>query len=172
MNETTTKTSDVLLIWQAPSRPFKKRDRSYFQTIAGLVFLIVMILFFVKEWLLIGVVLALVFVSYVLASVEPVKLTYKITTKGLWVGELFYKFSDLTEYWFEESLNYHVLVVISPIHAPGKLNIVLGDVNHEKVDGVLREKLIFREKPLKSVVDSMGDWLKQKVPLEEASPKI
>ena len=165
--EQTTNNKDVLLTWNAPARPFKKRDKSYFQTIAGLVFLIVMILFFVKEWLLIGVVLALVFVSYVLAAVEPEKLTYPFTTKGVWIGEQFHKFTECTEYWFEEQLGHTLLIIIAPYTTAGRINLVVHNSEKNKLDELLREKLIYREKPLKNVIDGMADWFKQKVPLED-----
>ena len=39
----------TLLKWQAPIRPFKKRDREYYTTIAAIVFLLAVILLFLKE---------------------------------------------------------------------------------------------------------------------------
>src|SRR3989344_2790499 len=72
----------TLLNWRSPSRPFKKRSRDYFTTIAAIVFLIGVILLFIKEFLLIGVILALMFVSYVLATVPPEEVEHEISTEG------------------------------------------------------------------------------------------
>src|SRR5438105_2897615 len=70
----------TLLTWHASSRPFRKKDSSYYRTIAILVSLLVIIALFAHEFLLILVILALMFVSYVLAFVPPSDVDYKIST--------------------------------------------------------------------------------------------
>lgn len=159
--------SDVLISWEEAARPFKKRDATFFQTTGALAFLIIAILFFIREWLIIGTALAVVFVSYVLASVPPPVILYKITEKGVWVGDEFYRFSEFTEYWFEKHLENTVLVLLLPTRRIGRLTLVIPHDHKEKIDEALRKRLVFREKPLKSMVDSLSDWMKQKVPLEE-----
>src|SRR3989344_3962647 len=79
----------TLFAWKAPLRPFKKRDREYYTTVGAIVFLVAVILFFLKEWLLIGVVVALAFVSYVFASVPPGEDEHMVTNKGIRTGERF-----------------------------------------------------------------------------------
>jgi hypothetical protein len=159
--------SDTLVSWKEASRPFKKRDSAFFQTTGALAFLIVAILFFIREWLIIGTALAVVFVSYVLAAVPPSTIWYKITEKGIWVDDIFYRFSELTEYWFEKHLENMVLVIMMPTRKVGRLTLVVPFEKKEKIDEVLRKRLVFREKPLKSMVDSLSDWVSKKVPLEE-----
>ena len=158
---------DVLYKWTAPARPFKKRDRVFFQTAIAFVFLLAAILFFIKEWLLIGVILAVFFVGYALSAVEPPQVRIQITKKGVWVGEEFYKFSEMAEYWFEKNLESEVLVLTLPLKTPGRLDLVLSGVSKVEVDAVFREKLVFREKPIKSFVDNLSEWLKKKFPFEE-----
>lgn len=158
---------DVLLEWKAPARPFKKRDKTYFQTVVALVFLLFAISLYFREWLLIGVILGVFFVAYVLSAVEPPEIKIKITKKGIWIHEEFYKFSEMGEYWFEKNLESRVVVITLPARAPGRLDLVLGSVNRQQIDLVLRERLVFREKPLKNFVDKASEWLQKKVPLEE-----
>jgi predicted DNA-binding transcriptional regulator len=76
-----------LYSWTAPSRPFKKRNREFYTTIATLVILLSVILLFAKEFLLIGVILSFGFVSYVLATVPPGKVSHRLTNKGIRTGE-------------------------------------------------------------------------------------
>lgn len=158
---------DVLVSWTASARPFKKRDKTYYQTSGALAFLLVVILLFVKEWLLIALVLALFFVAYGLASIEPPKIKIQITNKGLWVEDEFHKFSEMTEYWFEKRLEQEIVVLIIPMKPPGRIDVVIDKSLKERIDGVLREKLVFREKPLKTFIDKASEWLSSKVPLEE-----
>ena len=51
----------TLISWEAPSRPFKKKDRSYYTTIAILVILLVLISFLFREFLLKGLQLGRIF---------------------------------------------------------------------------------------------------------------
>lgn len=161
------RTSDELLVWEAPTRPFKKRDRTFFQTVIALAFLLVVISFFLREWLLIGSILAIVFLSYVLAAVPPSIIHNKITTKGIWVGDTFYKFSEILQYWFEHQLENTVLVLLTQMGT--EVNVVIPTGKKKEIDALLRDKLVFREKPLKNAIDKIGEWLQKSIPLEENS---
>jgi len=154
-----------LLVWQANSRPFKKRDREYFTTIAAVVFLLVVILFFLKEWLLIIVILSLMFVSYVLATVPPQKETYKITTRGVTIGERSFKWSELSQFWFEKKWDNQILNIATLLNFPRQLHLTLGNLSKEEVLQVM-EKYLALEEPKKSFIDKAADWLQDKFPLE------
>lgn len=155
----------TLLVWQAPTRPFKKRDKEYFSTIAAIVFLLVIILFFIKEWLLIGVVIALMFVSYVLATVPPEKITYKITTRGVVIGDKTYKWSQLRRFWFSTKWNSQIICFETLMVFPRQLRLVLGGEKKEEVKKIVEKYLIYEE-PKKSLIDKTAVWLEEKVPLE------
>lgn len=162
------KQSDVLFEWKDVARPFKKRDKSFFFNIAALAFLIIVILFFMREFLIIATALSVVFVAYALVAVPPPIIPYKVTEKGIWIDDIFYRYSEMSEYWFENHLETTVLCILVPGRRVGRMLLVIPQDKKESVDGYLRKRLVFREKPLKSTIDRMGDWLKNKVPLEEA----
>jgi hypothetical protein len=159
--------TDTLLEWKAAARPFKKRDQSFFLNIAALAFLIIVILFFMREFLIIGTALAVVFVAYTLVAVPPPIISYKITEKGIWIDEVFYRFSELSEYWFEAHLESVVLVATLPQRKIGRILLVVPFEKRNEIDDLLRSRLVFREKPLKTTIDRFADFLKSKVPLEE-----
>ncbi|MFC1711003.1 hypothetical protein ACFLZ1_00285 [Patescibacteria group bacterium] len=154
-----------LLVWEAASRPYKKRDREYFTTIAAVVFLLVVILVFLKEWLLIGVIIAFMFFSYVLATVPPQQETYKITSRGIKVGDKTYYWEQFIRFWFSKKFNSQVLNIETRLTFPKHVQLVLGNIKEEKVKGILEKYLIF-EKPQKSFVDKSADWLQKTFPLE------
>jgi hypothetical protein len=154
-----------LLKWKALSRPFKKRDRDYFTTIAAIVFLLAVILFFLKEWLLIVVILSLMFLAYVLATVPPSEETYKITTRGVSIGEKTYPWNQLIQFWFEEKQQTKVLNIKTVLNFPGELHLVLGDQKQEKIKETVEKYLVF-EKPKPTLFDKAANWLKEKFPLE------
>src|SRR3989304_9772352 len=75
--------NEILLSWKGPSHPFKKRNKIFYQTVAALTFLLVVIVFFLREFMLIGVILSITFVVYAISSVPPVEVEHKITPLGL-----------------------------------------------------------------------------------------
>lgn len=160
---------EALLEWKAPARPFKKRNREYYQTILAFIFLLAVILFFLKEFLLIGAILALFFVSYVLSSVPPKKVKHRITRHGFETEGKLYRFEELFDFWFEKKWGQE-MVVIRSYRLPGKIIALLGEVKRDKLKEVLEEKIPFREKPEKNWTDRAGEWLAKKISPKEKSP--
>ena len=82
--------NEILLSWKSPSHPFKKRNRIFYQTVAAITFLLVVIVFFLHEFMLIGVILSVAFVVYVISTVPPVEVEHKVTPLGFEnAGKLF-----------------------------------------------------------------------------------
>ncbi|PIS09574.1 hypothetical protein COT75_00865 [Candidatus Beckwithbacteria bacterium CG10_big_fil_rev_8_21_14_0_10_34_10] len=154
-----------ILSWQAAIRPFKKRGREYFSTVGAIVFLLVIILLFIKEWVLVAVVLALMFLSYVLATVPPGEVKHQITTRGIKTGEKLYKWEWLTRFWFTKKWNMEILNVETILVFPKRLQLILKDKGREEVRKAM-EKYLTLEKPKKTSLDRASEWLQEKVPLE------
>lgn len=156
----------TLLFWEAPSRPFRKKDRSFYTTIAIIVILLVLILLLAREFLLIGAILALAFVAYVLAFVPPHNIKYRISTQGLTIGEDFYFWHFLDAFWFKEKEGSKVLHIQTRFRFPGQLMLVLGDQNEEKVKKIVARFLPFVEVPYKSWMEKWTESLQKNFPLE------
>lgn len=154
-----------LLAWKAPARPFKKREREYFSTSGAIVFLLSIILLFLKEWLLIGVIIALTFLSYVLASIEPEETEHKVTTRGVFTGKKLFEWPRLGRFWISEKWGHKVLYIEQFIGMPTQLLMLLGKQTEKNIKRVLEKYLIY-EKPGKTVVDKASEWLAKKIPLE------
>lgn len=154
-----------LLKWEAAVRPFKKRDKDYYTTIAAIVFLLAVILLFLKEWLLIAVLIALMFVAYVLATVEPEKTEHEITTRGVMTGGKNYAFGDLKNFWFSKKWKDTILNVETKLKFPGRLMFLLGGKTESQVREVLKDYLV-EEVPEETFMDRSSKWLQEKVPLE------
>ena len=155
-----------LLKWEAPVRPFKKRDREYYTTIAAIVFLLAVILLFLKEWLLIAVMVALMFVAYVLATVPPENTSHEITTLGLVVSGKSYLWKELRRFWFSRKWSETILHLDTNLKFPGRLMLLLGGIPEARVKELL-EKQIQYEVPEKTFMDRSAAWLSAKIPLEK-----
>lgn len=156
----------TLLIWHAPARPFRKKDRSYYTTIAILVMLLILIALLAQEVLLIGVLLALAFVAYVLGFIPPEEVEYKISTQGVTIGNHFYFWQDLDSFWFSQKEGQGVLNILTHLRFPGMLLLVLGNQNEEQVKKMVARYLPFYEIAPKSLLDKWAESLQKHFPLE------
>ncbi len=159
----------TVLIWKSPARPFKRRDREYFTTIAAIVFLLAVILLFLKEFLLIGVILAFMFVSYVLATVSPEEVEHKITTEGITTGSKSYLWNEMKDFYFVEKWGSKIVNINTKLKFPGRLIILLGDQDEKKIKEELGKYLSYRESAPVTWMDNAADWLSQRVQLEKPS---
>lgn len=155
-----------LLKWESPVRPFKKRDKDYYTTIAAIVFLLAVILLFLKEWLLIAVMVALTFVTYVLATVEPENTEHEITTRGIVTGGKSYLWRDLRAFWFSKKWKDNILNIDTNLKFPSRLMMLAGGKSESQVKEILKKHLE-EEMPEDTFMDRSAKWLQEKVPLEK-----
>jgi len=156
----------TLVSWKSPLRVFKKRNKKHFTNLIMVVFLISAVLVFFKEFLLVGVILALVFVAYVNSTIEPSEFEHKITTKGITSGGHTYLWEELKEFWLDQKGARTVLNVDTTVRFPGRLFIVLNEENTEEVKRALSKYLSFREEQEVSWMDRMTGWFSQKLQLD------
>lgn len=161
------KQEEVYLSWFSPSRLFKQRDKEYFTNIGAIVFLLTVILVFAREFLLIAAVLSIVFLIYVLSTVPPEEVTHRLTNLGMESAGHFYRWEELSEFWFEEQWG-QVMLVIRPVFGP-RIIVLLGNQDKANVRQIIAKHLPFREQPEKSWVDNAASWLTKKIPLEKPS---
>ena len=154
-----------LYTWQAPSRPFKKRNREFYTTIGALVILLSVILLFAKEFLLIGVILSFGFVAYVLASVAPEDVKHTLTNKGVRSAKKLYLWSELGRFWWDDKWKQKILHIETKDAFPGRIQLLLGKGNEKKINDIISKYLI-KEKPEPTWLDKSSKWLQEKIPLE------
>jgi hypothetical protein len=161
------KKEEVYLTWISPSRLFKKRNKEFYTNIGAIVFLLVVILVFAREYMFILAILSIVFFIYVTSTVPPEDVKHRLTNKGIESAGHFYHWEELAEFWFEKQWE-QTKMVIRPVFGP-YLIILLGTQDQDKVREIVTKYLAFREQPQKSFVDNAANWLSEKIPLEKPS---
>lgn len=156
----------VLVSWTAPSRPYRKKERSYYTTVALLIGLVSVIAFLWGERLLIGALLALGFLVYVLNFTPPGDVEYKISSQGITIGDHFYHWEELDSFWFSEKEGHKVLNILTKFRFPGLLMMVTGDVSEEELKVVVARYLPFHEIAPKSTLEKWSEGLQKHFPLE------
>lgn len=161
--------NEVLISWKGPSHPFKKRDKIFYQTVAALTFLFVVIVFFLHEFLLIGVILSVAFVVYVISTVPPVEVEHTVTPLGFENAGRLYRWIELYAFWIEKKWDYTVLIIQTRLPFPPQIRAVItADIDEKKVKEILGKYLLYLDKPPKSVIDSLSRFLSEKFPLESS----
>ena len=160
----TPKKEELLFSWRAPARPFKRRDRNFFTTVAALGVLIGLILFFLEGILAVAVVAAIVFLVYILFTVAPEEVEYKITNKGSMLGEKKHLWGEFRRFWFTKRLDSNLLVV-EIVNFPGRLEMVIQVEEKSKIREVLEQYLI-HEEAAPNFLDRAAAWMSKKIPLE------
>ncbi len=156
----------TLISWKAASRPYRKKERSYYTTVALLILLVSMIAFLWGERLLIGALLALGFLVYVLNFTPPGDIDYKISTQGITIGDHFYHWEELDSFWFSKKEGLDILNILTKFRFPGLLMMVMGDTPQDELKRITARYLPFHEIAPKSTLEKWSDSLQKHFPLE------
>lgn len=155
----------TLLSWKAPIRPFKTRNREFWTTVLSIAFLLAIILIFIKEWLLIAVIAAIIFVYYVLSSVPPEEIEHRITNRGVRFAGNEYLWEEISQFWISEKWGQKILNLETKFRFPGRLELLFKIEDEGKILEILK-KYLPEEAPPSSFLDRASSWLAKKVPLE------
>jgi hypothetical protein len=161
--------SKVFYKWQAPMRVFVKRDRRWFFTAGLIALLLIFFLVIVDKPLLIAVILATLFLLYVLATTKPEILVHEITNKGIYTLKKLYKWSDLNTYWFVNIDGQDVLYVDTKLRFTPRLILLVGEGSMKEINNALQEYLPYRyaEKQSKLSIRLDGKY----IPVEDLPGK-
>lgn len=155
---------EVIIKWNAPSRPFKKRNKQYHTTIITIALLLSLILFFAGQVITVAVVFAVAFLAYVTSTIPPHTVENKITTYGIRTDDLLFYWQELGRFWFDESLGDRILYVESG-KFPYRLTLLIGKIQEQELSEILSEVLL-KQKPELTPTEKFAEWLKKKVPLD------
>lgn len=151
-----------LFIWTSPSRPFKRRDRQFYVTTFAIAGIVSLILLFAEGMMPVLLIISLVFLYYVLSTVEPEKIEYKITTKGVKIAGRLTTWNYMNSFWFTKKLDTPLLVIDVAL-IPGRIEMVIEDKDKEILKREISAFIPYEEIP-NSGLDKATDWLSSKLP--------
>lgn len=152
-----------IISWKSPVRIFKPRSQRYFIKVGlyALVFGLAAIVF--QEYFLVGVIIAIVFVVYVLALAEPEVIEHKITNMGITSGGRAFLWEELDAFWFEKRGDDRLLLVQTDLHFPTRLIILLTTVSERTLLEILERHLHFHHAPVHTLMDKWAHTLQKRV---------
>lgn len=162
---TTPQVEKVLLEWSAPARPYKERTREFYTTVLSIAFLLGVILLLLKEFLLIGVIIAFAFLSYVLSTHKPEDVKHQLTSQGIRTDGKLYPWNTLVNFWLRPEMSQEVVFVKTVSKIPGAILMVVSPSKRAEIIKALGDHLPLIEYQ-DGFVDRAGKWLGNKIPLE------
>jgi hypothetical protein len=157
-------TERVLLDWQAPARPFKKKTAQYYITITLIVGLIALIFAMGGQFLVVAVVIAVAFLAYVMAAVPPNMAHHQVTNIGIRSDGQLFVWEEMGRFWFESQAEV-MLVHIELRRFPFRITLLLGEQPANDVKTLLEQALL-HERPQPTAFENAAAWLKRMIPLE------
>lgn len=152
----------VLYSWNAPARPFKRRNKDFWVTAIAIAVVVGLILFIVEGFMPVILLVALVFLFYVMNSVEPGNIEYKITNYGINMAGKVTEWDRVTRFWFSRRFD-NKLLIFETFSLPGRLELVVNDSDIDKLRSALTKYLIEEEAP-PSYLDKTANWFSKKLP--------
>jgi hypothetical protein len=150
-----------LFAWKAKSRPFKKRPREYWVTIVAIASLLSFIMFLAEGTMPVILIISVIFLYYVLSTVEPHDVSFRITDKGVRIEDKLTEWNELTRYWFTEKLD-SVTLNFEMTMFPGRLEMMISEKDINKLRQIL-SKYLPEEEPQKTSFDRTSDWVSKKI---------
>ena len=153
---------EIILTWLAPSRPFKRRNKDFYVTLIAIAAIVGLIVFLIDGWLPVILIISLVFLFYVMSSVEPEATKHGVTTWGVRVGGDLIDWIDLGRFWFSRRFDNDLLILEANVLG-GRIELVVNPKDKTKIEKVLSRYLIHEEIP-PSRLDKASNWFSKKLP--------
>lgn len=151
-----------LFTWVAPTRPFKRRDKQFYVTVVSIASMVCLILFIAEGAMPVILVISIIFLYYVMSTVEPSTIEYKITNKGVKVGGKRTDWMFFGRFWFSKRYDSDLLVFETGI-MPYRMELVIKTEDKESIQNILKDYLV-EEEISPSNIDKAIDWFSKKLP--------
>jgi len=140
----------ILLTWQASSRPFKRRSKDFYVTLVTMASVVGLVIFLVEGFMPILLLISLLFLFYVLSTVEPETIEYQITSLGIRIADKTTEWEMMKQFWFTKRFGCELLV-IEIFRIPGRIELVIGEGKKTEIKKELEKRLVHQEVPASSL---------------------
>ena len=153
---------EELVSWLAYARPFKRRNREFYITLIAMAFIVGLVLFLAEGWLPVVLIISLLFLFYVMNTVEPEIIKYQITTRGIRIAGKRTDWSIMRHFWFTKRYDSELLVV-GTTSLPGRMELVIDPAKKAAIRKTLLKYLPEEKVPV-SFLDRAANWFSKKIP--------
>jgi len=134
-----------LFEWEAPDRYEFKLNQKPFLIIVILSLFFILLLAILRNYFLMGSVIALLFVIYVFGTTKPQIVKHKITARGLDTGGKLYEWFLLKNFYFTKKNGQLMLLVETSLRLPAMLMFLVNEKDMKAIFVLLQEKLLYKD---------------------------
>ncbi len=150
----------ILFSWKAPARPFKRRDREFWVRVIAISGIAGLILFLAEGAMPVILLIAIVFLFYILSTVEPEEIEFKITNRGIKMAGQTTDWSFLSRFWFTKR-GGNDLLIFETFSLLGRLEVIINPKDKEEIQKALSKYVLHEEAPA-TYLDKATNWFSQK----------
>lgn len=150
-----------LFSWRAPARPFKRRDRQFWVRLLTIAGVFGLILFLIEGVMPVILIISLLFLFYILSTVEPEEIEYTITNRGVKISDQTIDFFSINRFWFAKRFGSEVLI-LETTNVFGRLELMISEADVDKIRKTLSEYLN-EEESSPARMDKVAGWVSKKI---------
>ena len=154
-----------LFEWRAPSKIDRKRTKSEQTQIMLIVLFCVLVTVLLGEILVAVMFAVLAALYFIVMTSKPLYLDCLITTLGVKVGEKYYFWSDMSQFWFEnrgESRVMYLRVVYPNLQ---KIRLIIHKPDEEEIQTKMGMYLLYK-KPQQTSTEKLIKAVGDKLPID------
>jgi len=151
-----------LVSWKAAARPFKRRGKRFYVTVFAMAGIGGVVLFAIEGIMPVVLIIALVFLFYVLSTVEPEEIEYAVTNKGIKIAGKKTEWPYLGRFWFRHQYDSELLA-IEASNLVGRMELVIDKDKKSEIKKALSSHLTEEEIP-PAYLDKAANWFADKLP--------
>ncbi len=154
-----------IYVWVQMERPFKKRNREFWLTAIAILILVSVLFVYMKEFLLIMSLFSALFLFYAMSTVEPHRIKYRLTNRGIYWGDSRMEWDLLKRFWIKNSLDSEVIYFETHLRFPRQVSMVINKEDKEELKKIIARRIpCLDDSPV--FVDKIANWASKKFPLE------
>lgn len=174
INETnySIKNPQIILSWKAPARAYKRKTKGVVRFYFALAVLLSLIAFLLNEIILILPIWTILFLFYMLTITPPPEVENRITHFGITSGKNTYRWEVLSHFYITKKFDYYVITIL-PIE-PYLFHVFLVVKSKKELESIvhiLSKKLIYQDKPERTITDKLAEILSSLLPDEKEITK-
>jgi len=150
-----------LFTWSAPSRPFIQKNRDFWVRVIAISSVFGFIIFIVEGAMPVILMISLLFLFYVLSTVRPENIEYKITNLGVSIGGVTNYWENIKRFWFTKR-GTDLILVLDMASFSGRLELVINTKDKDIIRLNLK-KFIPEEEVLPTNFDKASEWIDSKL---------
>ncbi len=155
----------ILFEWRAPSKIERKHQGTERLYLTLIIFFCILVAVLLGEFVVALVFAVMSGLYFLLMTSKPLFLNCSVTTLGVKVGDKYYFWSDVSQFWFEDRGESRVLYLRVVFPQLQKIRLIIHPSDEEEIQTKLGMYLLYK-KPQQTTSEKLWRQLTEKLPID------